>query len=158
MTTRAIIVSGQTSASKANKVIVTVFTCAEGAPGGGHRRRPGFLPGYKVLVFFTTARLTQCMAELFNLMGVPVLEIHSRKSQGHRSAVSEKFRVGVAAHRLTRTCPCYPGTLWSFVPVVTLNPDMTRPSPTENQRCSATEYPRLRFQRSPILRHLGSHL
>eukprot|EP00667_Euglena_gracilis_P006073 EG_transcript_6122 len=51
-------------------------------------------PGYKVLVFFTTARLTQCMAELFNLMGVPVLEIHSRKSQGHRSAVSEKFRVG----------------------------------------------------------------
>ena len=54
---------------------------------------------YKVLVFFVTARLTQLFAELFNLMGVNrndggVLEIHSRKSQSHRSKSSDKFRDG----------------------------------------------------------------
>jgi superfamily II DNA/RNA helicase len=36
---------------------------------------------YKIIVFFTTARLTQFYAELCNLMGFTVLEIHSRKSQ-----------------------------------------------------------------------------
>jgi len=51
-------------------------------------------PSFKVMVFFTTARVTQVMAELFQGMGVPVLEIHSRKSQGHRTKVSEKFRTG----------------------------------------------------------------
>ena len=54
---------------------------------------------YKVLVFFVTARLTQLFAELFNLMGMNrdaggVLEIHSRKSQSHRSKSSDKFRDG----------------------------------------------------------------
>ncbi|CAM9988059.1 unnamed protein product, partial [Ectocarpus sp. 13 AM-2016] len=50
--------------------------------------------GHKIIVFFTTARLTQFYAELCNLMGFPVLEIHSRKSQGHRNKVSELFRNG----------------------------------------------------------------
>jgi ATP-dependent RNA helicase MSS116 len=49
---------------------------------------------YKVMVFFATARYTQFMAELFQAMGVPVLEIHSRKNQGHRTRVSETFRTG----------------------------------------------------------------
>lgn len=48
---------------------------------------------YKVIVFFTTARLTQFYAELFQASGISVLEIHSRKSQSHRTKVSTKFRV-----------------------------------------------------------------
>lgn len=38
----------------------------------------------QVLVFFTTAKLTQMYAEVCNAAGIPVLEIHSRKSQAHR--------------------------------------------------------------------------
>ena len=41
-------------------------------------------PEHKVLVFFTTARLTQMYAEMCNHAGIPVLEIHSRKFQAHR--------------------------------------------------------------------------
>ena len=51
-------------------------------------------PSHKVMVFFTTARQTQCMAEAFNAAGLPVLEIHSRKTQSHRNRVSEHFRTG----------------------------------------------------------------
>jgi len=51
---------------------------------------------YKILVFFTTARLTGFMAELFNSVktqtGYDVLEIHSRKSQKQRERASEQFR------------------------------------------------------------------
>ncbi|GFH33584.1 DEAD box RNA helicase CiRH26, partial [Haematococcus lacustris] len=36
---------------------------------------------YKVIVFFPTARQTQIYAEAFEAAGMPVLEIHSRKSQ-----------------------------------------------------------------------------
>jgi len=50
--------------------------------------------GYKVVVFFTTARLTQFYSELFMEMGIEVLEIHSRKSQSQRTKVSDKFRDG----------------------------------------------------------------
>lgn len=49
---------------------------------------------YKVIVFFTTAKLTQFYSELFEAMGRPVLEIHSRKSQSHRTRVSDTFRSG----------------------------------------------------------------
>ena len=52
---------------------------------------------FKVICFFTTARLTQFFAELFNLMPgfqSKVLEIHSRKSQSTRTKVSDKFRSG----------------------------------------------------------------
>lgn len=52
------------------------------------------VPDYKIIVFFTTARQTQFCSELFEAMGRPVLEIHSRKSQGHRNKVSNKFRNG----------------------------------------------------------------
>jgi|EP00505_MAST-04D_sp_SCG-Rhode-Island_P000616 ATP-dependent RNA helicase MSS116, mitochondrial len=55
------------------------------------------VPDYKIIVFFVTARLTQLNAELFNLLGIPVLEIHSRKSQSARTKVSDKFR---AQHNL----------------------------------------------------------
>jgi ATP-dependent RNA helicase MSS116 len=51
---------------------------------------------YKIMVFFTTARLTGFMAELFNSVssqtGYDVLEIHSRKSQKQREKASDKFR------------------------------------------------------------------
>ena len=50
------------------------------------------IPNYKIIVFFVTARLTQLNAEVFNLMGYDVLEIHSRKSQSYRTKTSDKFR------------------------------------------------------------------
>ncbi|CDF39563.1 unnamed protein product [Chondrus crispus] len=52
------------------------------------------LKDYKIIVFFTTARQTQFSSELFAMANTPVLEIHSRKSQGHRTKVSDKFRNG----------------------------------------------------------------
>jgi ATP-dependent RNA helicase MSS116 len=52
--------------------------------------------GYKIIVFFTTARLTGFMAEMFNSVsseiGYKVLEIHSRKAQNARERASEQFR------------------------------------------------------------------
>ena len=42
---------------------------------------PRLQPDHKIIVFFTTARLTQYMASLMIASGLPVLEIHSRKSQ-----------------------------------------------------------------------------
>ncbi|GMI08510.1 hypothetical protein TrVE_jg6697 [Triparma verrucosa] len=49
---------------------------------------------FKVIVFFTTARVTGFMAQLFTAMGDfgEVLEIHSRKSQSARTKTSEQFR------------------------------------------------------------------
>ena len=51
---------------------------------------------YKIIVFFTTARLTGFLAELFNSVssqtGYKVLEIHSRKAQKARERASEEFR------------------------------------------------------------------
>ena len=47
---------------------------------------------HKVIAFFTTARLTQFMAALANAAGIPVLEIHSRKSQSAREKASAEFR------------------------------------------------------------------
>lgn len=49
-------------------------------------------PDHKIIVFFTTARLTGYMSELFQHMGFPVLEIHSRKSQAVRTRTSDQFR------------------------------------------------------------------
>lgn len=47
---------------------------------------------YKIIIFFTTARQTQYAAAILNTAGFEVMEIHSRKSQPQRTAVSEKFR------------------------------------------------------------------
>jgi ATP-dependent RNA helicase MSS116 len=51
---------------------------------------------YKIIVFFTTARLTGFMAELFNSVqdktGFQTMEIHSRKSQAVRRRASDYFR------------------------------------------------------------------
>jgi superfamily II DNA/RNA helicase len=48
----------------------------------------------QVLVFLTTARATQLYAQLFQAIGFPALEIHSRKSQAARTRTSEEFRKG----------------------------------------------------------------
>jgi hypothetical protein len=59
---------------------------------------PPQVPGYKIIVFFVTARLTGMHAELFNCMPHgygfkgEVMEIHSRKTQGARTKVSQKFK------------------------------------------------------------------
>lgn len=52
---------------------------------------------HKVLVFFTTARLTSYLAELFGHVVVDnaklnIIEMHSRKSQSYRISASEKFK------------------------------------------------------------------
>jgi ATP-dependent RNA helicase MSS116, mitochondrial len=61
---------------------------------------------YKIIVFFTTARLTGFMAELFNSLSgggngvggnVKILEIHSRKSQTARTKASDQFRAARCA-------------------------------------------------------------
>jgi ATP-dependent RNA helicase MSS116 len=43
---------------------------------------------YKIIVFFSTARVTGYMAGLFEKLQCPVLEIHSRKSQSARIKTS----------------------------------------------------------------------
>lgn len=45
-------------------------------------------PVYKVIVFFSTARVTGYMAALFQQLQCPVMEIHSRKSQSARIKTS----------------------------------------------------------------------
>lgn len=49
---------------------------------------------FKVIVFFTTARLTGFMADFFRACnpGYEVLDIHSRKSQAARKKASDRFR------------------------------------------------------------------
>ena len=78
-------------------------------------------PPFKIVVFFTTARLTQVQShfnlpsspqysplspprlplrfpqlysEAFSLVGLPVLEMHSRRSQSQRTRVADQFRDG----------------------------------------------------------------
>ena len=60
-------------------------------------RTAASVPNHKVLVFFPTARATQFHAELLNVMGTPVLEIHSRKSQSQRERASAAFRAAESA-------------------------------------------------------------
>jgi ATP-dependent RNA helicase MSS116 len=54
---------------------------------------------YKIIVFFTTARIAGFMAELFSAMypqysAKNLWEIHSRKSQSHRMKVAKQFTEG----------------------------------------------------------------
>jgi len=50
-------------------------------------------PDHKVVVFFPTARMVGYYSEFFNLgLGIEVIEIHSKKSQGYRNKASTKFR------------------------------------------------------------------
>jgi len=52
---------------------------------------------HKIMVFFTTARATQLYSELFCQAKVQVLEIHSRKSQAHRTKCADQFRASERA-------------------------------------------------------------
>ena len=58
-------------------------------------REAGVQP-YKVIVFFTMARLTGFMAEMFHSVsaqtGYRVLEIHSQKTQKQRERSSDQFQ------------------------------------------------------------------
>ena len=56
-------------------------------------------PEFKIIVFFPTARTTQLYSEAFNNLSLNILEMHSRKSQGYRTRISDEFRVGFA-HQL----------------------------------------------------------
>ncbi|KAL3805729.1 hypothetical protein ACHAW5_010932 [Stephanodiscus triporus] len=47
----------------------------------------------KIVVFFPTSRMVSFFAALFNdVVKMPVMELHSRKSQGYRNRVSGEFR------------------------------------------------------------------
>lgn len=46
------------------------------------------------MAFFVTARLTGMYSDLFNAMGLPVVEMHSRKSQSARTKAADQFRGG----------------------------------------------------------------
>ena len=47
----------------------------------------------KVVVFFPTARMVGFFSDLFNeVVKLPVMELHSKKSQGYRNRVSAQFR------------------------------------------------------------------
>jgi ATP-dependent RNA helicase MSS116 len=47
---------------------------------------------HKIIVFFTTAKVTAYFAEFWTAMGLPCVEIHSRKSQPQRDRASAEFR------------------------------------------------------------------
>ncbi len=55
-------------------------------------------PSHKVVVFFTTARVVGYFASIFEALALPggrrlnIVEMHSRKSQGARTAAADKFR------------------------------------------------------------------
>ena len=50
---------------------------------------------YKIILFFPTARQTGYYANVLNCTDLKVWEIHSRKSQAHRTRVAEQFRYAV---------------------------------------------------------------
>jgi ATP-dependent RNA helicase MSS116 len=56
-------------------------------------------PAAKVIVFFSTARECGFIAEFCNQIGIgiPVMEIHSRKSQGHRTKTADQFKAARTA-------------------------------------------------------------
>eukprot|EP00514_Thraustochytrium_sp_LLF1b_P011886 CAMPEP_0184545556 /NCGR_PEP_ID=MMETSP0199_2-20130426/4380_1 /TAXON_ID=1112570 /ORGANISM="Thraustochytrium sp., Strain LLF1b" /LENGTH=572 /DNA_ID=CAMNT_0026939863 /DNA_START=234 /DNA_END=1948 /DNA_ORIENTATION=- len=49
---------------------------------------------YKIMVFFPTARIVGFWSQLFNKLGMRVLEMHSRKSQSQRGKLVAEFRSG----------------------------------------------------------------
>jgi ATP-dependent RNA helicase MSS116 len=50
-------------------------------------------PNAKIVVFFPTARMVAFFAEFFNEeLNIPVVELHSKKSQSYRNRASEQFR------------------------------------------------------------------
>ncbi|SGY45300.1 BQ5605_C001g00271 [Microbotryum silenes-dioicae] len=56
-------------------------------------------PATKIMAFFPTARATGLAAALFTRLnlGLPVLEIHSRKSQSQRNAAAEAYKAAPSA-------------------------------------------------------------
>ena len=56
-------------------------------------------------MFCVTAMLTKFYAELFQSLGSPVLEIHSRKSQSARTKAADAFRVGSQVDLLYQPFP-----------------------------------------------------
>ena len=54
-------------------------------------------PSHKIIIFTPTARQTQFVAEALGAAGVKALEIHSRKSQAHRTKTSDQFRAAKCA-------------------------------------------------------------
>lgn len=60
-------------------------------------RREGDGVHAQIMAFFVTARVTQFYCELFQAMGISVLEMHSRKSQAARTKAADQFRTSKGA-------------------------------------------------------------
>jgi ATP-dependent RNA helicase MSS116 len=56
------------------------------------QKQMNLVENYKILVFFNTARVAGFMADMFKAMRWPVIEMHSRMSQGARTKASDAFR------------------------------------------------------------------
>jgi len=91
----------QTHLHVKQNLFVTSQECQIEAIEGILTQHTSSMASYKIIVFFTTARLTGFMADLFNLekdrLGYSILEIHSRKSQAARQKASDKFRTAKKA-------------------------------------------------------------
>ena len=51
-------------------------------------------PNFKIIVFFTTARVASFSSRLFNQAEMDTMELHSRMSQSKRTKTTERFRNG----------------------------------------------------------------
>lgn len=87
---------GETETQTAERVdqsfLITPMEQTAAALWSAIRAHAAAEPDYKVMAFFVTARLTQFYSELFQAMGAPVLEMHSRKSQPARTKAAAAFR------------------------------------------------------------------
>lgn len=55
-------------------------------------------PDAKIVAFFPTARMVAYFSDLFNEhLKIPVIELHSKKSQGYRNRASDEFRQASSA-------------------------------------------------------------
>lgn len=93
----------QTHSNVRQEIVVSTPENTIGSLATLLRRHMDHDQNYKVIVFFTTARVTGFMAEIFTKMGVfgEVLEIHSRISQSKRTKTSEKFKKSRSAIMFT---------------------------------------------------------
>ena len=89
---------GESAAQTAEKVDqsfrVTAMEAQAAALWHACRAHAAEEPNFKIIAFFVTARLTQLHSELFEALGAPVLEMHSRKSQPARTRAADAFRAG----------------------------------------------------------------
>eukprot|EP00440_Ansanella_granifera_P059076 gb/GFBE01064034.1/.p1 GENE.gb/GFBE01064034.1/~~gb/GFBE01064034.1/.p1 ORF type:complete len:671 (+),score=115.87 gb/GFBE01064034.1/:1-2013(+) len=74
------------------QAVVNMEDMARALWGAIHRSMQQNPESFKIIVFFTTAKVTQYFAEVFRRAGLDIFELHSKKSQSYRMRVSDQFR------------------------------------------------------------------